>query len=106
METLDLEASDARTFTDKGKNIGSAGVAVSKTIGGLIGQRINVQKVMYEKLTVRDTYGNLTVTGMTDGVRNVPFPGSWNMKGSVVIRQVDPLPITVLAVYPKGVIGD
>jgi len=106
METLDLDASDARTFTDKGKLINSSGVALNKTIGGFIGARENNQEPTFEALTIRETYGNTTPTESITEVRNVPFPGSWNMKGSVVIRQVDPLPITVLAVYPKGVIGD
>lgn len=106
METLDLDASDARTFTDKGKSINSAGVALNKTFSGLIGSRENNQEPTFEALARRETYGNTTPTESITGVRNVPFPASWNMKGSVVIRQVDPLPITVLAVYPKGVIGD
>jgi len=106
METLDLDASDARTFTDKGKNINSAGVALNKTFSGLIGSRENNQEPTFEALTKRETYGNTTPTESITGVRNVPFPASWNMKGTVVIRQVDPLPITVLAIYPKGVIGD
>lgn len=106
METLDLDASDQRTFTDKGKLINSSGIAINKTVGGLIGTRENNQAPVFEKITQRDTYGNLTTTGTTTGIRNIPFPGSWNSKGSIVIRQVDPLPISVLAVYPKGVIGD
>lgn len=106
METLDLEASDARTFTDKGKLINNSGVALYKTLGGEIGANENSEVAVFEPLTERETYGNIDVTTLSSGIRNVPFPGSWNAKGSVVIRQVDPLPITVLAVYPKGVIGD
>lgn len=106
MESLDLDASDARTFTDKGKLINSSGVAVNKTRGGLIGSRENNEEPTFEALTERETYGNTTSTETTTGVRNVPFPASWNMKGSLVIRQVDPLPISVLSIYPKGVIGD
>lgn len=106
MESLDLDASDARTFTDKGKLINSSGIAVHKTMGGLIGTRENNQEPVFQKIVERETYGNTSKTELVTGVRNIPFPGSWNMKGSIVIRQVDPLPITVLSIYPKGLIGD
>jgi hypothetical protein len=38
----------------------------------------------------------------TTDLVEVPVPGTWNEGGRMVLRQVDPLPVTVLAVSPRG----
>ena len=107
-ETLPLEASDNRTFSDRGKNINRAGIAVVNTLGGFVTQKpdadidINtVGFIAYE----RDSTLVAPAAPVTDLVNEI-FPSEYNMAGSLSIIQVDPLPITVTAVYPKGVIGD
>ena len=106
-ETLPLEASDNRTFSDRGKNINRAGIAVVNTLGGFVTQKpdaeidINtVGFIAYE----RDSTLVAPAAPVTDLVNEI-FPSEYNMAGSLSIIQVDPLPITVTAVYPKGVIG-
>lgn len=96
LETLDLEASDARTFTDSGKLINAVGVGMHRTYGGFIGQSGIEGVVNMEDVALVDKSGYLKVA----------FPSSWEQTGRVLIKQVDPLPMSILSVYPKGVAGD
>lgn len=107
METLPLESSDNRTFSDKGKLINAAGVAVDKTLSGFITQNpdaeINLDNAGFiAPIRNSDMENNAE---LFSGVVNQNFPAEWDSGGSLSIHQVDPLPITVAAVYPKGIIG-
>jgi len=42
---------------------------------------------------------------LRDGDFEVPIPASWQNKGSVYLRQDDPLPLSILAVTPEVVVG-
>lgn len=96
IETLDLESSDARTFTDTGKNIGSVGIGMRRTSGGFVGQTGTEDILNMEEIPALDKSGYLKVI----------FPSTWEQTGRVLIKQIDPLPMSILSVYPKGVAGD
>lgn len=93
METLDLEASDSRTFTDAGKLINSVGIGLHRTSGGFVGQTGQSE---LEEMPEIDVSGYVKFN----------FPSTWESTGRVLIKQVDPLPMSILSVYPKGVIGE
>lgn len=107
METLDLDTADERTFTDANKLINQAGIALHETQGGFVGGSNS-----------KDDFGLLTeIAPREDEVaellnKNInghivqDIEAAWDKNGRVHIKQVDPLPITVLAVYPKGIVGD
>jgi len=95
-ETLDLEASDARTFTDVGKLINAVGVAFHRTSGGFVGQTGQTDTLNMEDMQ------NSNRSGYT----KISFPSTWEQTGRVLIKQVDPLPMSILSVYPKGVAGE
>ena len=107
-ETLRLEASDNRTFSGKGKNINAVKVAYEKTQGGFVSQYANSSlEFEAEELVVREDNPSLSEpTIPVSGLVSRSFPAHWNDTGSLCIRQVDPLPITIVAVYPEGEIGD
>ena len=105
IETLDLETADARTFTDVGKLISSVGLGLYRTKGGFVGQSNKALTDMEEYLSREDE--NLEEpTREISGHIVVPFPAGWEKTGRVTIKQVDPLPMTVLAVYPRGMMGE
>jgi len=106
IETLDLEASDSRTFTDTGKLINKVGVGLYNTIGGHYGQTGVKDIASFSYLRTRENeYLDETSTPVS-GHYTVDFPAQWEKTGRILIKQVDPLPLTVLAVYPKGVTGE
>ena len=105
METLDLEASDGRTFTDANKLLNAVGIAFTESRGGYAG--IESQGILDMAPINYRTYEGVTVDEENfDGHVTLPIPSQWSEKGRVNIRQVDPLPLTVLAVYPKGMVGN
>lgn len=105
-ETLDLEAADARTFTDTGKLINEVGMGIRRTRGGFFGQKDSNMSSMEELKTNEEQNAEITPDGTRSGYVSIKFPGDWEKTGRVLIRQVDPLPMTLLSVYPKGVKGD
>lgn len=106
METLDLEASDARTFTDTGKLINKLGVGLLNTQGGLVGQSGKGDFYSFESVTDREEESVLNTTKPVSGYRSIVYPSSWDKTGRITLMQLDALPMSILAVYPKGVAGD
>lgn len=107
METLDLDTSDNRTLTDSHKLVNRAGVAFHESKGGYIGQTGSGQDLqnMDEFINREDEELEEVTKNLNEHVV-VNFPAEWEKTGRVLIKQVDPLPMTVLAVYPKGIAGD
>ena len=83
-------------------------MAYEKTQGGYVSQYANSSlEFEAEELVVREDNPSLSEpTIPVSGLVSRSFPAHWNDTGSLCIRQVDPLPITIVAVYPEGEIGD
>lgn len=110
METLDLDTADERTFTDSKKLINEVGIAFHETKGGFVGQTesgvtepIDVNEM--EEIISREDETFEEVTKNINQHISQDLPAHWERTGRVLIKQVDPAPMTVLAVYPKGVVG-
>jgi hypothetical protein len=104
IQSLDLEASDARTLTSGQKNINAIGVAVENTRGGYFGSsgaKLDITK--FEKLRAREDESLTAPERNFSGYIEIPIQSSWDTRGRAVIKQVDPLPISILSIYPKGV---
>lgn len=107
LETLDLDTSDERTLTDAKKLVNRVGVAFAETKGGYIGQTgssedlSKMQRVIHRENEVLEE----STKNINEHI-DVSIPGEWEQTGRVLIKQVDPLPMSVLAVYPKGIAGD
>ena len=126
--TLDLEATDARSFTDEKKNITEVEVAVFRTL--------DLEATAEEPGNPIDNETSLSILARMDAGQSlfssgqeyepwvarlnpainepeVPFtghlrmniPGAWNNRGRVRFRSRKPVPTTILALYPKGIIG-
>lgn len=101
METLDVENLNGETLADKQKRPNRVGLLVESSRGifaGLSGGPL------YEyKQRATENYGQ--ATALKTGLAVVPIPGNWQDNARVVVRQTDPLPLTVLAIIPSGLIG-
>lgn len=106
LETLNLESSTAKTFVDQGKLINELGIGLGSTMGGFMGAPGITDLTNMEQIVLRDDEGIENTTKPFDGYVTSPFPGKWEMFGRIAIKQVDPLPMSVLSVYPKGLMGD
>ncbi len=101
LETLDPESVNAETIADKKKHLTSVTLRVESSRGIFAGPD---EDHLYEyKQRTTETYGE--ATALTTGLVEVPVLATWNNHGRTLIRQSDPLPLTVLAVIPNGQIG-
>lgn len=105
METLDIETGDNRTLTDSMKLINSAGLGMMETRGGFFGMPGKKLEEM-EELVHRTDGDMFQQTQNINGHHVVSLPAEWTEGGRVNIKNVDPVPMTILSVYPKGIAGD
>lgn len=101
LESLDIENLNGETLADKAKRPNRVGLLVESSRGifaGLSGGPL------YEyKQRATENYGQ--ATALKTGLAVVPIPGAWQDNARVVVRQTDPLPLTVLALVPSGLLG-
>jgi len=103
-ETLDLEDSSARTLSSDNKLINAVGVGFNQTRAGFFGTP-SVELNQMEELVYREESSLNLDSGYLSGYLEVNFPSVYTRSGRVSIKNVDPAPISVLSVYPKGISG-
>jgi hypothetical protein len=104
-ETLDLETAGERTVTDAKKLINAVGIGLMETRGGFAGIPEQTLENMTPIVTREDESFN-NQTKNFNGHIVVHIPTEWNEPGRATIKHVDPTPISILSVYPKGLAGD
>lgn len=104
IETLDVESVQAETLADKKMIVSQVTVWVDKSRGIWAGPNAPEGNALtgMDELKIRATEGYDEPIALATGKVTVKFDSSWNSNGRVFIRQVDPVPLTVLAVAPKG----
>jgi hypothetical protein len=104
MQSLDIEPADNRTLTDSNKCISAIGVALENTRGGYFASSgAKLDNSRFQALEYRDSENMDDPDRNYSGYANIPIQSSWDNRGRAAIRQYDPLPISVLSIYPKGV---
>lgn len=101
LETLDWENPQGETLTDKQKLVQGVTLLVQDTRGGFAG--VDADHLFEIKQRAGENYG--VPTAPHTGTFAMTVSGTWGEKGRVLIRQRDPLPMTLLAVIPRGKIG-
>tara|TARA_R110001599_G_scaffold171353_1_gene362437 strand:+ start:447929 stop:450352 length:2424 start_codon:yes stop_codon:yes gene_type:complete len=101
IETLTVSPQTKETTIDKQKRISALRMIVEKTRGLLYGQDANH---LYE-FKQRSTENYDEPANETTGIYEARMTGNWNKQGSVLIRQDDPLPATILAIIPDITFG-
>lgn len=112
IELLDVDKGDPNTI-DKNKNVQAVTVYLEKSRGGYFGPRNpdeNLRNTEEDPL-----YGMIEIkprnnedyddpAGLKSGPFEIAILPEWNSNGRVFIRQVDPLPMSILAVAPNGLL--
>jgi hypothetical protein len=104
IQTLDIDAV-GNTIKDKGIQVGSVLTWVEETGTFYAGPKVPSGDVLtgLEAFTPKDDEGYPSPAGTVfTGVAGVILNATWNNTGRVLIRQVDPSPLTVLAIMPQG----
>lgn len=102
-ETLDIEATGERTLTSGNKLVTSVGMALYNTRGGFAGTTEGDDLGQLSEMQFRKDGDLSKVLPFFSGVKEQPINNNYNDNGRVYIKNVDPVAITILSVYPKGV---
>lgn len=109
IETLDIDTPDGETLVDKKKHISKVTLSVEKSRGIWVGARPPTDDTVdplegLNEIKVRNNEGYDSPVDLKTEAIEVNIKAEWNSNGRVFIRQVDPLPLSVLAVSPAGLI--
>lgn len=100
LQTLDLDI-EGEQVRARQKHISNLAILVENTRGLFAGPDV-------------DTLDEITTTAFPDdgaplpvenGLLTIPIAATWNESGSVFLRQIDPLPATILSIIPSGDVG-
>lgn len=112
METLDIDTPNSETLTGKHMFIGKVYIQVEKTRGLFVGDKMPLVAEPGDpaldplagliEFKVREYEGYSSPIDLQTGKEYVAIDGQWNTSGRVFIRQIDPLPASVLSVMADG----
>lgn len=106
LETLDIDSATSESMIDKQKLIGEVVAYVQESRGLWAGGEEPTAdddfKDQLNELQARDSEDYDDPIALQTGVVDIKIEQSWNSNGRIFIRQTDPLPLTILAVAPKG----
>jgi hypothetical protein len=109
LETLNVDSSSGETVADKKQLINKVSILVEASRGIFAGGKPPadddvdpLQGLMEYKGRENENYDDSTE--LKTDVIDINIESSWNSNGRVFIRQVDPLPLSVLTVVPAGLV--
>lgn len=105
LETLDIDTVNGETLFDKKKYVGAVAMHVNAARGIFVGIEAKNPSDPTEglaELKIKEDEDYNQPVSLTSDVVNVTIEGNWNSSGRVLVRQVDPVPMTILSVAPKG----
>lgn len=109
LQTLDIDTAQGETISDKKKLISKVTIFVEKSRGAFIGANppsddtVDPLEDLYEDRP-RNSEGYENSASLITGTIDINIKPEWNSHGRVFVRQVDPLPLSVLAVVPAGLL--
>ena len=100
IETLDIDNPQGPSMADKRKNVNKLTMFVESSRGIFAGPD---EDRLYE-VKARNDEGYDEPVDLETGKVEINISSDWNSSGKVLIRQIDPLPLAVLAIVPAGYI--
>ncbi|WP_145548550.1 hypothetical protein [Yersinia massiliensis] len=101
METLSVNIAGQETLLDKKKLITTVNLLVESSRGVLVG---SPGGQLFEYAQREFEFYDDPVDNAS-GVIEVPIDANWDRNGRIIVKQSDPLPLSVLAVIPKVTVG-
>jgi hypothetical protein len=109
LQTLNIDTADGETLSDKRKLITTVNIFVESSRGIWAGavpptdDSVDPIEGLVE-LKLRNQEGYDDPVALKTEVVDVKIQAEWNSNGRVFIRQIDPIPLSVLAVIPAGLV--
>lgn len=107
METLDIDTATGPSFKESAMNVSRVGIYVerSNTRGTFVGLQAPTGDdpvYLLDEVKGREVVDYSDPLTIVSDYVEVNVPAKWSKGGRVFLRQVDPVPMTVLAVMPYG----
>lgn len=101
LETLAVNISGQETLLDKKKIVTSITLMVEESRGIFAGK--DADSLFERKQRIDEHYNE--PTRLLTGAAKINIENNWEGQGQVFIRQVDPLPLTILGIIPELTLG-
>lgn len=106
-ETLDIDTTQGETLADKKKLVNRVSLFVESSRGIWVGGKppeddtVDPLEGLVE-MKLRDTEEYDDPTDLETGPIDINIQSEWNSNGRIFVRQVDPVPLAILAAVPTG----
>jgi hypothetical protein len=105
VQTLPIEPSDSRTFTDSRKIVDKVGLALYNSYNPYVGGVDEDNSQLVATKTRNET--DLSIRDKLFSGHVAPVINSrWTEEGRVSVKNLSPAPVTILSIYPKGISGE
>lgn len=102
IQTLDIDIPEGGTLIERKKRINRVNLIVESSRGIRAGTTGNATLREFKQRT-NEAMGE--PTRLRTGVVEIPITSEWTNGGSITVRQIDPLPLTILSAAPGGDVG-
>lgn len=104
IETLDIDTISGETIADKSKNTGKVTLYVEKTRGLFVGAKEPTGELLDGLTEIKSRlFENYDEpVDLATGKMDIIIRSEWNSNGRIFIRQIDPVPASILAIIPAG----
>ncbi len=104
LETLNIDSAQSESLIDKKKYISMVSAIVEESRGIWAGNSPPADDGVsgLEEYKARETEDYDDPIALKTGVIDIQIRPEWNSNGRVFVRQVDPLPLTILGIMPAG----
>lgn len=105
-QTLNIDTNQGETLADKNTLINEVAMYVEKSRGIWVGGKEPSGNTLEDlrEIKVRSTESYDFPVDLKTDVLSVTIKSEWNSSGSVFVRQVDPVPLSILTIVPIGLI--
>lgn len=108
LELLDIETVQSETMSNKKVKVDNVTLRLEKTRGVWVGGEAPTDDAVdplegLTELKLRQSETMDEPVALFTGKKNVRIEARWKSNGSVFMRQIDPVPMSVLAVTPDGI---
>lgn len=107
LETLDIDTTQGPSLKNRKMKINRVTLQVEASRGVFVGPEFPTGDDALDgldEMQLRDEEDYDDPMGLISGELEATLESSWESSGRIVVRQVDPLPLTVLAAIPQGFI--
>lgn len=105
--TLDIDTPQGSSLKDKRLLINTATLLLERSLAAFVGAEFPAEGAadplaLLDELKLRDATDEYGAIALRTGEADVTIAREWDSNGRLAVRVVDPVPVTILAIIPRG----